>query len=204
MALRSLRIMIVDKLLEQQQIENLICNLDEQRNVVILCVHDFGELHFDLLRSIDLIILEIKTIQLDGFRFIKYVKTQDQDIKILIYSSMDERVFAMPYLKYGASGYLQKSKKGTDLLLAISLVLKGKIYSSDLVKDDAFNAKLSKMDVRPLTKREVSVLMLQAKGCDISYISKRLSLNSLKLEAITVELLKRLKINSVKVLDKVM
>lgn len=194
-----LRIMIVDELLEQQQTVNLINNLEKHRNLVILSVHDFNELHFDILASIDLVILETKASQFDGFKLISHIKTQNFNTKTLIYSSMDERVFAMPYLKNGASGYLQK-KNATELWLAISLILKGKIYSSEQIKEEAINAELSNTN-QTLTRRDATILMLLFKGFDNDFIAKYLLVSEIKIESITSKVLKRLRINNIKLLD---
>lgn len=111
MILPLLRIMIVGDLLKRQRIENLIYNIEKHSKVANLSVHHFTELYDKILASIDLVILEIKAIQFDGFKLVSHINAQSFNAKTLIYSSIDKRDFAMQYLKFGGSGYLQRKQQ---------------------------------------------------------------------------------------------
>ncbi|RYD74169.1 MAG: hypothetical protein EOP55_15725 [Sphingobacteriales bacterium] len=66
------------------------------------------------------------------------------------------------------------------------------------------NDKLSDTRKVTLTKKEASVFLLQANGCNIEFISNELLISKLKVRWITNEVFRKLEIDNVKVLDKIM
>jgi DNA-binding NarL/FixJ family response regulator len=85
-------------------------------------------------RFFDLVILDIKIPGGEGFNMITKIKAIQSKVKILIFSSQDEELYALHYYKAGASGYLPKESSNEVLEKAISSVLNGGTYISNVVQ----------------------------------------------------------------------
>lgn len=81
-------------------------------------------------RAIDLVISEIKVDGVASPNIVKLLKSLKTDISILFYSSMAERLFALPALRAGADGFIMKSAKLNELARAIAMVSCGGKYMS--------------------------------------------------------------------------
>nr|WP_199158803.1 hypothetical protein [Pedobacter sp. ASV2] len=80
--------------------------------------------------------------------------------KILIFSLLDEQLYALPYLKNGAAGYLSKNADESKIIDAIETVLKGELfYCSQELKaiifNDLISNNLSERDKRMLFRRKM-------------------------------------------------
>ena len=67
------------------------------------------------------------------------VKQKCPEIKVMIYTSADEKRFAIDNLLAGADGYLSKSAKKEEMEYAVKTVLNGEKYMSGLVRQEMLN-----------------------------------------------------------------
>lgn len=81
----------------------------------------------------DLLILDFQMPDTDTFSIISNVLARDRFLKILIYTMASEKIYAGKLLKAGVKGFLSKEAKNTELLKAVDMVLRGKIYASEQV-----------------------------------------------------------------------
>lgn len=86
-------------------------------------------------RSFDLVILDIKIPGGEAFDMINKIRGIQSDVKILIFSSQDEELYAIHYVKAGANGYLPKDTSNEELERAITSVMAGGTYMSNAVQD---------------------------------------------------------------------
>ena len=116
----------------------------------------------------DVLLLDLIMPKLSGTEVIKKVKEQDPDAKILVLTSFaaDDQVF--PAIKAGALGYLLKDSDPEDLVRAIHQVDKGESFLSPTVArkvlEEVFQPTEKPLSPDPLTKREIDVLQVLAKG----------------------------------------
>ncbi|WP_176884944.1 response regulator [Dyadobacter soli] len=80
--------------------------------------------------DIDMVITEVKVDGLVSAEIIRLLKSVRPGISILFYSGMSERLFALPALRAGASGFVMKRAKPADLAKAIAVVGSGGKYMS--------------------------------------------------------------------------
>lgn len=120
--------------------------------------------------SADLIVLDIVMPGSPKSQMIQLIRDINPDILILIYSGLDEEVYAIPYITAGADGYLSKHDPYTEFNVAISVLLEGGKYVSPKVNQlmlNKLNGKTEKTVNNPiesLTKGELEVLKLIVEG----------------------------------------
>ena len=70
---------------------------------------------FDILehKIVDIIILELDLQKSDGLAVLRRIKNEHPGVRVLIFSSQPEEVYAISSLKAGASGYLNKKANPT-------------------------------------------------------------------------------------------
>jgi two-component system, NarL family, invasion response regulator UvrY len=73
----------------------------------------------------DLIILDLKMPNIDGFIVLKLLKQWCPDLPILVYSVYSEDQFAKHMLRFGANGYLSKDSDPQKLLSTVRAILSG-------------------------------------------------------------------------------
>ncbi len=116
----------------------------------------------------DVLLLDLIMPKLSGTEAIKKIKDQDPDAKILVLTSFaaDDQVF--PAIKAGALGYLLKDSDPEDLVRAIHQVHQGESFLSPTVArkvlEEVFQPTEKPLSPDPLTKREIDVLQVLAKG----------------------------------------
>jgi len=135
--------------------------LDEAENG-LEAVGKFRELKPDVL------LLDLLMPKMSGIEVIRELKEKYSDVKILVLTSFaaDEQVF--PAIKAGALGYLLKDTQPEDLINAIRQVHRGESSLSPSIArkvlQEVFQPGEKPLSPDPLTRREVEVLQVLAKG----------------------------------------
>lgn len=116
----------------------------------------------------DLLLLDLLMPKKNGIEAIKEIISLDSRAKILVLTSFaaDEQVF--PAIKAGALGYLLKDTQPEELISAIHQVHQGESSLSPTVArkvlEEVFHPAEKPLSEDPLTRREVDVLQVLAKG----------------------------------------
>lgn len=163
---------------------------------------DNGEDIFNFIKNypVQVILTEIDLPKLNGITALRRLKKEFPDIKVLIFSSQPEDVYAISAIKAGAAGYLPKTSNIITIKEAIIKVSNGETYLSDAVsqhiakggrgkKSDGFNKKLS--------IREIEVLKLICSGQKNKEIAKELSINEKTVSTYKARLMKKLNVTNV-------
>lgn len=79
-------------------------------------------------RAWDVVLLDLKLPDMDGFVVLDEIKRMRPDQSVLFFSSAAEEEFAMAAIDRGASGFLSKDSDGGDLRFAIQKVASGQQY----------------------------------------------------------------------------
>lgn len=75
-----------------------------------------------------------------GINKLKRLKSNFPSSKILVFSSQEEKTYAIPYLKAGAQGYLSRNASLQNIITAIETMLKGeRLFCSAALKERFFN-----------------------------------------------------------------
>jgi DNA-binding NarL/FixJ family response regulator len=81
----------------------------------------------------DLIVLDLRLKAGDALDFIKTLRVEYPEVKVLVLSQYDELIFAERALRAGASGYIMKENTTNEVLRAVRKVLGGELYFSERV-----------------------------------------------------------------------
>jgi DNA-binding NarL/FixJ family response regulator len=137
-------------------------------NVKIFHAGSFKEtLEITSANKIDLLILDINFPDGNSLSIMSDAKAIQPEMKILIFSALDEDIYALRYLNAGASGYLNKGSSEDEMKQALkSMMISGK-YITQNIKDRILDSYISKKPINPLeqlSNREVEVARLLIKG----------------------------------------
>lgn len=151
-------------------------------NVDVVGVDNFTDVINNLKeRVFELIILDINMPGGNNLKMIETIRTYQPSIYILVFSSYDEQMYALPYLQAGADGYLSKEAPEEEFEAALEKVENQKKYLSTTLQENTISNFLStgKKSVDPITtlsKREMDVANLLVKGYGTAEIGNMLNL----------------------------
>ena len=128
----------------------------------------------------DIVLLDIDMPDVSGLELMKEFSKQYSNIPVLVLSSHDDEQFIDHMLTNGAKGYILKNCRKDELIMAIKTVSAGGNYLGQATSKKIFDAYQKnkaykkKLLVNPLTKREIEILKLVAKGFTNQEIGKQL------------------------------
>ena len=120
-------------------------------------------------------------------------------MKILIFSALDEDIYALRYLNAGASGYLNKGSNEDEMKQALkSMMVSGK-YITQNIKDRILDSYISKKPINPLeqlSNREVEVARLLIKGFGNLEIAEMLNIKKSTVSTFKNRIFEKLEIDN--------
>lgn len=136
------------------------------------------------------------------------IKLRDPETKVMIFSSQDENLYAVRYLKMGADGFLHKDS-GEDVInrALVKMLDKGR-YMSENVKDSLIYDKLNKQQtpnnpLELLSEREMEIASCFVEGEAPKDISNRLNIHASTVSTYKSRIFEKLKIQSIAELIKI-
>jgi DNA-binding NarL/FixJ family response regulator len=158
--------------------------------------------------SPNVIIMDIGMPDLNGIEATRQIVKENPKVKIIALSMHSSKNFIIEMFKAGASGYLLKDCEFDELLNAIRQVVNDKKYISpaisDVVVDNYMhqpdNVKDSAFSI--LSQREREILQLLTEGKATKQIAKRLHISPKTVEVHRLNLMGKLKIDSIAQLTK--
>ena len=114
----------------------------------------------------DLMVLDLRLKGGDALDFIKTLRVEFPEVKVLVLSQYDELIFAERTLRAGANGYIMKENVTDEVLRAVRKVLAGELYFSERVAAAVVQRTLrdkpvaSRIGVERLSDREMQVFQL--------------------------------------------
>lgn len=147
----------------------------------------------------DVIILEMDIPEVNGITALRRIKRDFPDIKIVIFSSQPEEVYALSTIKAGASGYISKTASLDTITTAILKVAQGGMFiTNELAQRIAFDESSNKPRkfFRKLSSREIEVLKLLARGRRNKQVAEELGLNEKTVSTYKARLMKKLNVDN--------
>ncbi|MCY0970573.1 response regulator [Chryseobacterium wangxinyae] len=169
---------------------------------VIFEVEDYKSLYKVILNEeLDLAIMDVNMPNGTVQEAIDYIKIHQPDLKILIFSSQDEELYGMRYLKMGAGGYLSKQSSTEVIETALTAMLSTGRYASNDVKEAIFlesiNGPTKKTALESLSDRELQIANKLAEGIPLKELSNHLNLHQSTVSTYKNRLFEKLKIRSI-------
>ena len=141
----------------------------------------------------DLILLGLRLGTGDTLEFIKALRAQYPELRVLVFSQCDETIFAERALRAGANGYVMKQATNEELLTAVRDIVCGGIYVSRKIALLAFQKSLETprqnyprenvTDIEILSDREMHVFQLLGSGLGTKKIAEALKLSGKTIES---------------------
>jgi two-component system nitrate/nitrite response regulator NarL len=128
----------------------------------------------------DILLLDIDMPEMSGLDLMKLLTADYAEVPVLILSSHDNEEYILHMMRNGAKGYILKSCRKDELMIAIKIVSLGNSYLSKEVSDkliysiDKQEKNFQKRSETPLTKREIEIIKLVAKGLTNQEIGNQL------------------------------
>ena len=136
----------------------------------------------------DLTMLDLRLKGGDALDFIKTLRVEHPEIRVLVLSQYDELIFAERALRAGASGYIMKENATDEILRAVRKVLAGELYFSERVASTIVQRTLrerpipSHVGVAHLSDREIQVLELLGASYSAREIAEQFNLSRKTIE----------------------
>ena len=152
----------------------------------------------------DLVLLDINMPGGNNIKMVEKVLLIQPNIKILVFSSYDETLYALRYLQAGAAGYLNKNTSKADLKEAILSVIQRGKYMSPEVRELYYNTltmgkSVLKADnpLNHLSNREVDVAKYLVQGLGIMDVSKALNLSTSTVSTYKTRIFEKLRVENI-------
>ncbi|WP_378185521.1 response regulator [Aquimarina sp. W85] len=164
-------------------------------------VSNGNELYEELKeKSPDVLIMELDLPQINGIMALRTIKKEFTKLKVIIFSSHPEEMYALSAIKAGASAYLSKTVSTKILKKAVERVARGGIYLNDTLTQQLANGTTNDNNMvikyKKLSSREIEVLNLLSSGKRNKDIASTLAINEKTVSTYKTRLLKKLKVDN--------
>jgi len=150
-------------------------------------------------QTCDVLITDIGQSGRNGVAMLEHIKKEYPMVQILVLTQLSEKLYAVPALKAGVSGFISKDASPDDLIKAVSQVATGNKYLSPWLAQDLvsrLNGTHRPILHETLSAREMQTLCLIAGGKTVGLIAEELNLSVKTVSAYRSRLLKKLSLTN--------
>ena len=147
----------------------------------------------------DIILLDLRMPEMDGIETTVEIRKQNEDVKIIIVTMLDDEKYVIHLMEVGANGYLLKNAEPEEIKTAITTAYENGYYFNDYVNKALLKRVVHKNQLKPvfnnnieLTSREIEVLKLICNEQTANEISKLIFLSPRTVEGIRTKLLEKI------------
>jgi len=202
----KIRVLVVD---EQQLLRcGISTYLNSQSDMVVCGEADSIAVAEDKIAECQpqLVVTELRLGTGDSLKLVKQLKAENRALRILVYSALDEAIFAERVMRAGANGYVMKRAPKEKLVAAIRDIVNGGIYVSREVALSGCRKSLqrrSKNDhsrfasaLENLSNREIHIFQLLGSGLGTRQIAQSLDLSVKTVESHRENIKHKLRLSS--------
>ncbi|MEJ5051473.1 response regulator transcription factor [Chryseobacterium culicis] len=135
----------------------------------------------------------------NSLHILPQMKSVNPDLKILIFTGLEEELHGLKFIKAGANGYLSKLSEEEEVREAITTFIEKGEYFSNLLRDLLVQLVYNPDLISPLnslTKRELQIAELYAEGYGNLEISNSLNIKQNTVSTIKKNIFEKLKIEN--------
>jgi two-component system response regulator NreC len=185
-------------------------SFQNEKDMEVIAQAKDGRTTVELVRELkpDVVIMDIGMPDLNGIEATRQIKQNHPKVKVIGLSMHSSKNFIIEMFRAGAVGYLLKDCEFDELVNAIRLVADNKTYISPAISDVVVENYMRQTPGSDnsafsiLSKREREVLQLLTEGKTTKQIAKRLHISSKTVEAHRLNMMNKLKIDSIAKLTK--
>lgn len=140
----------------------------------------------------DAVVVDISLPGLSGLELIRSIRQQQSRLPIVVFTMLEETLYAEHALRAGAKGYVMKTSPVQVVLMAIRKVLAGQIYLSEAMTTRILQKTVGEGNndppdgdivARALTCREIEVFRLIGQGYTVRGAAAELGLSPKTIES---------------------
>jgi DNA-binding NarL/FixJ family response regulator len=150
--------------------------------------------------SPDIALIDLSLGDDSGLELIKDIAVRFPEIKMLVVSMQDEKIYAERVLRAGASGFVCKDVQPAELVAAIRCVLSGNLYASAEVTQRIMQSvrgqAAGNSPIAALSDRELAVFEHIGKGSGTVAIAEAMSLSAKTVETYRARIKNKLNIEN--------
>jgi two-component system invasion response regulator UvrY len=171
--------------------------LEDQDGIRVVAEAASGREAIDLVRTqaLDVLLLDLDMPGQSGIDALTMIKAKAEHVAVLVLSGYPEHQYAVPLIRNGASGYLNKACEPAEIVTAIRRVAQGGRYITSVVAE-----LLATQVIAPspgglheqLSARELQVFLKLAQGCTAGEVAAELSLSAKTVSTYRARLMRKL------------
>lgn len=131
----------------------------------------------------ELLVIDLSLEDGSGLELIKQIRSRFADVRMLVYSMHDEKLFAERALRAGAQGYVNKNEGLDVFATALEKVKRGKVHLSERMTEEVLDRRLRSGEEgglpspRDLSDRELEVFEALGRGQSTREVAEHLNLS---------------------------
>ncbi len=182
--------------------KGISCILKKDENFSVVGKANNGAELYKTLEEVkpDILIMEIDMPQINGINALRNIKQKFPEVRVLIFSTHPEEIYALRSIKSGAAGYVPKSASPKILMKALKQIRKGGIFLNEELTSTFTSRNVGETSAisryKKLSSREIEVLNLLSSGKRNKDIAAALSINEKTVSTYKTRLLKKLKVDN--------
>ena len=182
--------------------KGISCLLKKDANFSIVGKANNGNELYQKLEELnpDILIMEIDMPQISGINALRGIKLKFPELRVLIYSTHPEEIYALRSIKSGAAGYVPKTASSKVFLKALKQIRKGGIFLNEELTSTFTSRNVGETSAisryKKLSSREIEVLNLLSSGKRNKDIAAALNINEKTVSTYKTRLLKKLKVDN--------
>ena len=152
------------------------------------------------INTIDIAIIDAHFPDGNSLTILPEIKKIKPEIKILIFSGIDENTHALKYINAGANGFLSKLSEEEDLKKALSKMINEGEYISTVTQTLLLNSLRNPKLINPLlqlSERELEIAEMYAKGLGNLEIANQLNIKQNTVSTLKKRIFDKLKIENI-------
>ena len=146
----------------------------------------------------DVILMDMNMPGIGGLEATRKILRIRPDVRIIVLTIHSENPFPTKVMQAGAAGYLTKGAAPDEMIQAIRLVHSGQRYISPEIAQQMALSQFASADenpFKPLSERELQIMMMITKGQKVTDISEQLNLSPKTVNSYRYRLFSKLGIN---------
>ena len=202
--MEAIKILITDD--HQIIIDGLKSLLSDEKDLQVIGEASNGKEAIEFLKLLkaDVVLMDIDMPVLIGIEATKKIKSEFDDVRVIILTMHNESGLIKTLVAAGADGYILKNSDQSELLEAIRKVASGNQYFSSDVTLSLLNKNSSQLKqfqtdskIAELTSREIEILKMIAEGNSNKEIGEILFISHRTVDTHRTNLMKKLDVNNI-------